>query len=176
MNLSKFIHTYKVYILCIILVGVVMFSYKLFSRKHSNYLQFSYSKKESKVYSQELRNSVDDSKAYNDIISMPLHSRTNANIGVLYCNANIIETGKPNVVDVIQTVTYILNGTDPTFPKGSITLRIYFENDKSEIFPPDNTYVAHIISGSDAYVNATGTIKIAVKGDQRNAMIHFTHI
>jgi predicted RND superfamily exporter protein len=176
MGLEKFIQRNKIYIVIFIAILLIFFAYRLLNRKHGNDLQLSYYKSESKVYSQELKNSVDDTKAYNDIISMPLHSITNANIGIIYCNANIIETDKPNVVDVIQIVTYIFNGTDTKFPKGSITVRIYFQNDKSEIFPPDNTYVAHIISGSDAYVNATGTIKIDVKGDQRNAHIHFTHI
>ena len=176
MNLAKFLASNKTYIVIIIAVLVIFFGYRLLNRKHGNDLRFVYNKNESKVYSQPLQNSIDDTKAYNDIISIPLHSATNKNVGILYSNANVVETDTKNIVDVMQTLTYVFNGKDPNFPKGSIVLRIYFQNDKSDIFPPDDTYTAHIISGSGAYVDAAGLVKIDVRGEHRNVVIHFTHI
>ena len=146
-------------------------------RKHkntlSNAMQFNYNKSESKVFTHELGNKIDNTKVLLQVITMPLHSNQK-NIGMLYSDATVIE--QPDKHDVLQTLTYAFNGSDPKFPKGTLTLRIFFENTNKSIFPPDGVYTAHIISGSDAYLNATGTVAINVKNDERNATMHFTHI
>ena len=91
-----------------------------------------------------------------------------------YSDATVIE--QPDKHDVLQTLTYAFNGSDPKFPKGTLTLRLFFENTNKSIFAPDGVYTACIISGSDTYLNATGTVAINIKNDERNATIHFTHI
>lgn len=152
-------------------------SVKRSDRKHkntlSNNMQFNYNKSESKVFAHELGNKIDNTKVQFQFSTMPMHSNQK-NIGMLYSDARIIE--QEDKYDVLQTLTYAFNGSDPKFPKGTLTLRIFFENANKSIFPPDNAYTAHIISGSDAYLNATGTVAINVKNDERNATIHFTHI
>lgn len=171
-NLSWFLVLFP-YIL-VFISSIFIYNKKLLT----NNIKFNYNKKEATIFKHELQNinkNDSDINAYSQVTIIPLYCN-NKLIGNVYSDAKIFENNSSNISVVVQTLIYIFNGNHNNFPKGSLVVRIFFENNKKNIFPPNDVYIAHIISGSDAYINATGTVTIDVNDDERNAIINFTHI
>lgn len=94
-------------------------------------------------------------------------------LGRLYSSAEIYAIDSIRQNEVIQCTTYVFEGTDPDFPKGTITMQIENKNDIHDIFPPSSTYRGYILAGSNAYAGMRGTVDVNIREAQRRAV--FTH-
>lgn len=92
-------------------------------------------------------------------------------VGTFYSSANLIASDQAN--EILQYITYVFDGSDPQFPKGSLVVAINLENRVHDIFPPDRVYRGKILSGAGAYAGAEGVMDVHVTGDARAATMRF---
>lgn len=138
-----------------------------------------YTKNEAEVFRQKLprQNGVNQylTMSSYQTTMMPFYkdeARTQL-IGKLYSSGEIYEDQIDKQNEVIQYTTYVFNGSDPAFPAGTVVMSLSNKNNIHDIFPPDNVYRGHILTGSGAYEGIKGTVDVNITGDKRMAV--FTH-
>lgn len=146
---------------------------------HHPSLTFYYTNEQAEMFRESLEKKAKNpangelTNASHQTTMMPLYRDTahTQRIGRFFSTAEMLANRTDKIHHIFQYITYVFDGTDPAFPKGTVVMAISMANQVHNIFPPDHIYRGHILTGSGAFAGATGVVDVQVVGSERKAML-----